>query len=285
MAEENDDKTTAVETSIQRVGAVQWAMVIDTDRCTGCKACVIACRAENNIQTVGAEQVNMGRLMDWLRIDRFWEDEFHHKHGTGRLATDQEITEENIRKHAYEGDGYPNIVATFVPMLCQQCGTAPCESVCPVFASVHTNDGLNAQIYNRCVGTRVCANNCPYRVRILNFYSPQWDAPMEQMLNPDVSVRSEGVMEKCTFCVQRIRRASLDAKVAQKPLQDGELLPACAQACATNAIVFGDRNDHHSAVNQVLEENKSRSHEVLNELFDTRPNVIYLRPQRVPDAL
>lgn len=282
MAEENKDQ---VLTSIQTVGTHQWAMVIDADRCTGCKACVIACRAENNIQTVGAEQVNMGRLMDWIRVDRFWEDEFHHKTNTGRLAADQEATEEHIAKEGYEGDGYPNVTATFVPMLCQQCGTAPCESVCPVFASVHTNDGLNAQIYNRCVGTRVCANNCPYRVRILNFFSPQWDAPMEQMLNPDVTVRSEGVMEKCTFCVQRIRRSSLDAKVSNRPLRDGELRSACAQACPTSAIHFGDRNDPESTVNVLLKENSSRTQRVLDELFDTRPNVIYLRPQRDPDAL
>lgn len=282
MAEETKDK---VQTSIQTVGTYQWAMVIDADRCTGCKACVIACRAENNIPSVGAEQVNMGRLMDWMRVDRFWQDEFHHRTGYGRLASEQEETEEHIRKEAYTGDGFPNIVATFVPMLCQQCGTAPCESVCPVFASVHTNDGLNAQVYNRCVGTRVCANNCPYRVRILNFYSPTWDAPLEQMLNPDVSIRPEGVMEKCTFCVQRIRRGMLDSKVANRPYQDGELRTACAQACPTTAITFGDRNDPHSTVNKLMHENSSRTHAVLDELFDTKPNVIYLRPQRVPDAL
>ncbi len=282
MAEEPKD---TLQTSIQTVGTYQWGMVIDTDRCTGCKACVIACRAENNIPSIGADQVAMGRLMDWMRVDRFWQDEFHHKTSTGRLASDQEATEKHIQQDAYTGNGYPNVVATFVPMLCQQCGTAPCESVCPVFASVHTNDGLNAQVYNRCVGTRVCANNCPYRVRIFNFFSPEWDAPMEQMLNPDVSVRSEGVMEKCTFCVQRIRRGMLDAKVAGHPVQDGELRSACAQACPTSAITFGDMNDPHSAVNVVLHENASRSSKVLDELFDTKPHVIYLRPQRVPDAL
>lgn len=234
---------------------IQWGMVIDVDKCTGCKSCVLACRAENNLPFVEAEQCAMGRLMDWLRIDRYY-----HGH-------------------------YPHVHADFVPMLCQQCGTAPCESVCPVFASVHTLDGLNAQIYNRCVGTRVCANNCPYHVRMFNFVQPTWPAEMVHMLNPDVSVRNEGIMEKCTFCVQRIRRGTIDAKVAGRDVHDGEVRPACVQVCSSEAIVFGKLSDPNSTVSKVWNKNKARSKRVLQELTDSKPNVIYLRPERDVDPL
>lgn len=232
----------------------QWGMVVDVDRCTGCAACVIACRAENNIPVVGAEQCAMQRRMDWLRIERMY-----HGH-------------------------YPHVHADFIPMLCQQCGAAPCESVCPVFAAVHTHDGLNGQIYNRCIGTRVCANNCPYHVRMFNFVTPYWPEPMHLMLNPDVSVRNEGVMEKCTFCVQRIRKGELDAKVEGREIEDGEIRPACVQSCAADALVFGRFDDPESVLNKHLERNQHRSVRLHNE-HDTRPNVIYLRPERNPDAL
>ena len=159
----------------------RWGMVLDVDKCTGCKTCTVACRSENNIATIGPEQVAKGRLMDWINVDRYWE-------GT-----------------------YPEVQADFVPLMCQHCEAAPCESVCPVFASMHSSDGMNEQIYPRCVGTRACAANCPYHVRVLNFFQPTWPSPMEKLLNPDVTVRNEGVMEKCTFCVQRIRRATRDA--------------------------------------------------------------------------
>ncbi len=235
-------------------GQEQWGMVVDVDRCTGCKACVVACRAENNIPVVGPVAAAAGRVMDWLRIDRFYHGSFPHVH------------------------------VDFVPMLCQQCGAAPCESVCPVFAAVHTHDGLNGQIYNRCVGTRVCANNCPYHVRMFNFVQPEWPEPMHLMLNPDVTVRNEGVMEKCTFCVQRIRRGELDAKVEGRQAHDGEIRPACVQSCASDALVFGLLSDPHSTVSQHLERNRYRSVLVHNE-HDTRPNVIYLRPDRDPDVL
>ncbi len=235
-------------------GVVQWGMVVDVDRCTGCKACVVACRSENNTGVVGREQCGMGRIMDWIRVDRF-----------------------------YEGH-YPEVKGNFVPMMCQQCGTAPCESVCPVMASVHTHDGLNGQVYNRCVGTRLCGNNCPYHVRLFNFNQPKWPEPMENLLNPDVTVRNEGVMEKCTFCVQRIRRAQLDARVKERSIQDGELRPACVQACPTSALVFGDLNDPESTVSRLLERERSRSFKVLED-EDTRPHVIYLRPQVDTEAL
>lgn len=235
-------------------GEYQWGMTVDVDRCTGCKACVTACRAENNIAVVGAEQAAMGRLMDWLRIERI-----HHGH-------------------------FPHVHVDFIPMLCQQCGTAPCESVCPVFAAVHTHDGLNGQIYNRCIGTRVCANNCPYHVRMFNFVYPTWPTPMEKLLNPDVTVRNEGIMEKCTFCVQRIRRGTLDAKVEKREVFDGEIRPACVQACASEALVFGLLTDDGSSVSRNLAKERHRSVLVHNE-HDTRPNVIYLRPDRNPSAL
>lgn len=240
----------------------QWGMTIDVDRCTGCKSCVIACHAENNVAVVGAVESAMGRIVHWLRIEPI-------HHGT-----------------------YPHVHMDFIPMLCQQCGMAPCESVCPVFAAVHTHDGLNAQIYNRCIGTRVCANNCPYHVRMFNFRPPVWPEPMNKMLNPDVSTRSEGVMEKCTFCVQRIRRDELDAKIEKRPgaeaaltpTYDGEIRPACVQACASEALVFGMLSDPDSTVSKSLARNRHRSVLVHNE-HDTRPNVVYLRPDRNPDVL
>lgn len=235
-------------------GEIQWGMTIDVDKCTGCKGCVTACRAENNIAVVGAEQAAMGRLMDWLRIERI-----HHGH-------------------------FPHVEVDFIPMLCQQCGAAPCESVCPVFAAVHTHDGLNGQIYNRCIGTRVCANNCPYHVRMFNFTYPTWPEDMVKLLNPDVTVRNEGIMEKCTFCVQRIRRGSIDAKVENRKVHDGEIRPACVQACASEALVFGELSDPESTVSKHLAKNRHRSVLLHNE-HDTRPNVVYLRPDRNPAVL
>ena len=240
-------------------GVVQWGMVVDVDRCTGCKACVIACRSENNVATVGAEACAMGRIMDWIRIERIFKGE------------------------------YPEVSTMFVPMLCQQCGTAPCESVCPVFASVGTHDGLNGQIYNRCIGTRLCANNCPYHVRMYNFVQPKWPTPMTKMLNPDVSVRNEGIMEKCSMCVQRIRRAEQDEKVNKNsayptPINDGTLRPACVQACPTGTLIFGDWNDPHSTVNRLMERDSSRTFRV-GEENHTKPNVVYLRPSKNSEAL
>ena len=153
----------------------KWGMAVDLDRCDGCSACVTACHAENNISTVGAEQAARGRAKHWIRVERYWEGEF------------------------------PDVRLKFRPVMCQHCENAPCEPVCPTYASHHTEDGLNAQVYNRCIGTRYCANACPYNVRFFDFFNPSWDKPLHLQLNPDVSLREVGVMEKCTFCVQRIK--------------------------------------------------------------------------------
>jgi molybdopterin-containing oxidoreductase family iron-sulfur binding subunit len=222
----------------------QWGMVIDLDRCTGCEACVIACHAENNLPIAGEEQSAKNRHFNWIRVERTWEGE------------------------------YPNIRARFRPVLCQQCDNAPCESVCPVYATYHTAEGLNAQVYNRCVGTRFCANNCPYTVRIFNWFDPQWDEPLDQQLNPDVSVRSKGIMEKCTFCVQRIRRARHQAQEEERELKDGDVQPACVQSCPTNAMMFGDLEDPQSQVSKLAK--SGRATHLLEEL-GTKPRVTYLK--------
>ena len=176
----------------------------------------------------------------------------------------------------WEGE-YPNVRARFRPILCQHCSNAPCEPVCPVFATYHNPEGLNVQVYNRCVGTRYCANNCPYKVRVFNWFQPEWPEPLVEQLNPDVSVRDKGVMEKCTFCVQRIRRAKDLAKDADREVADGDVTPACAQACPTDAIVFGDLNDPTSRVSVAA---KSERGERLLEELGTGPAVTYLRSVR-----
>ncbi len=238
---------------IESRSQTQWGMVIDVDRCTGCKACVVACRAENNIPVVGVEQSAMGRSMDWLNVDRFFEGE------------------------------YPDVKVEFIPLTCQQCGKAPCESVCPVYASTHTSDGLNAQVYNRCIGTRFCANNCPYHVRVFNWYDPYFPAPLEQQLNPDVTVRSRGVMEKCTFCVQRIRFGRRDADSRGEALKDGEIRTACVQACPTSALIFGKLSEIGTAVYNLT--NHPRAYHLLDDKDDTVPHIIYLKGQKQEDVL
>jgi molybdopterin-containing oxidoreductase family iron-sulfur binding subunit len=225
-------------------------MTIDLSRCTGCSACVTACYAENNIPTVGEDQVYRGREMTWLRIERFWEG-------------DDEAPE-----------------ARFVPMLCQHCDNAPCEPVCPVYAAYHTVDGLNGQVYNRCVGTRYCANNCPYKVRYFNWYAynrKAFPAPLDLQLNPDVTVRGRGVMEKCTFCVHRIRGAQHQARLSGRPLQDGDVVTACQQACPSGAITFGDVKDPSARV--VAAARSPRGYHVFEDL-NTRPAVTYLAKVR-----
>ncbi len=223
----------------------RWTMVIDLDKCTGCAACVTACYAENNVPVVGEDEVTMGRHMTWLRIERYWEGE------------------------------YPNVRARFIPVMCQQCEHAPCEPVCPVYATYHSEtEHINIQVYNRCIGTRFCANNCPYIVRIFNWFAPEFPEPLHEQLNPDVSVRSRGVMEKCTFCIQRIRRVEEQAKAEGRPIVDGEVQPACAQACPTDAIVFGDLNDPTSKVARLAH---SRRGFKLFEDLGTEPAVIYLK--------
>ena len=221
----------------------QWAMVIDLDRCTGCEACVVACRVENNIPTVGPVEAAKGRSMNWIRIERYFEGEF------------------------------PDVKAKFMPVLCQHCEEAPCEPVCPVYATYHTDEGLNAQVYNRCVGTRYCANNCPYTVRFFNFFDPKWDAPLEKALNPEVSVRTRGVMEKCTFCIQRIRKGEEKAKDEGREVRDGDVVPACVQTCTTKAMYFGNIADPESEVSKLSKSNRATR---LLEDLGTKPKVIYL---------
>ncbi len=208
-----------------------YAMVIDLDKCTGCNACSTACYAENNLAPVGEEQFGARQAMHWMRIERYFD-------------------EPDMDKASGEADTQSR-GASFLPMMCQHCNGAPCEPVCPVAATYHTPDGLNAQIYNRCIGSRYCANNCPFRVRYFNFYDNQdsaWPAPMEQQLNPDISVRTKGVMEKCSFCIQRTRAARNTAKNEGREIRDGEIQTACQQTCPTSAILFGDLLDEASAV-------------------------------------
>lgn len=222
-----------------------WTMTIDLDRCTGCEACVTACQAENNLPIVGEKAIAKGREVKWIRIERYWEGE------------------------------YPNAKLNFIPMMCQHCDAAPCETVCPVAATYHNQDGLNAQIYNRCIGTRACAVYCPYEVRYFNYYDHGWDSPLEQQLNPDVTVRGKGVMEKCTFCIQRIRQAKDMAKDDdRRRVQDGEVQPACVQTCPTKALVFGNRKDRESEVYQSMTD--PRNYRVLDEL-NTDSSVFYLK--------
>jgi Fe-S-cluster-containing dehydrogenase component len=224
----------------------RWGMVVDLDRCTGCEACVTACHAENNIPTVGPDQAARGRAMHWLRVERYWEGEF------------------------------PDARVKFRPVLCQHCDAAPCEPVCPTYASHHNEDGLNAQVYNRCIGTRYCGNACPYSVRFFNFFNPSWDKPLQLQLNPDVSVREVGVMEKCTFCIQRISAAKTQAKAENRAIKDGELQTACAQACPASAIVFGDLNDPDSRVSRLW--HSSRGSRLLEDL-GAKPKITYLQQQ------
>jgi Fe-S-cluster-containing dehydrogenase component len=224
--------------------AHQWGMAIDLDRCNGCEACVVACHAENNIATVGAEQAALSRAMHWIRVERYYEGEF------------------------------PDVRVKFMPVLCQQCDQAPCEPVCPTYASYHTSEGLNGQVYNRCIGTRYCANACPYVVRYFNFFNPTWDKPLQLQLNPDVSVREVGVMEKCTFCVQRIKAKEIEAAAEKRELKDGEIQPACVESCPTVAMVFGDLSDPESEVSQLVR--SRRATQLLSEL-GTRPKVTYLQ--------
>ncbi|MFH2132980.1 MAG: 4Fe-4S dicluster domain-containing protein [bacterium] len=221
----------------------RWGLIVDLDRCIGCAACVASCYAENNIGVVGKTQIANGREMSWLRIERY-ED----------LSDKERLI--------------------FLPMLCQHCDNAPCEAVCPVYAPYHNKEGLNSQIYNRCIGTRFCAQNCPYKVRRFNWLDWEWPEPLNLQLNPNVTVRSKGVMEKCSFCVQRIKEAHNQAKNENRPIRDGEIQPACVQTCPTNALVFGNFQDKNSKLYTLAKD--PRAYQVLGYL-NTKPAVIYLK--------
>jgi len=224
-------------------------MVVDLDRCIGCGACVVSCYAENNIPVVGKEQVLRGREMAWLRIERYFEKE-----------------EPWVR---------------FVPMLCQHCDSAPCESVCPMFAPHHSVDGLNNQVYNRCIGTFFCSQNCPYKVRRFNWFTfPRYE-PLHWQLNPDVTVRHKGVMEKCSFCIQRIVEVKNWARSEGRKVRDGEVIPACAQTCPTDALVFGNLRDTVSRVSKLIRD--PRAYQVFESL-NTKPGVIYLKKLKQPSV-
>lgn len=237
-----DELTANEEESAERVP--QWAMAIDLDRCTGCEACVVACNAENNIPTAGPDQAAQGRAKSWIRIDRYYEGEF------------------------------PDIKVKFRPVLCQHCDDAPCEPVCPVYATYQNAEGLNVQVNSRCIGTRYCANNCPYTVRFFNWEAPRWDPPLDLQLNPDVSIRPSGVVEKCTFCAHKIKRAKLDADAEERDLADGDVQPACVQSCPAEAMAFGDKSDPESRVSKMIA--SGRSEQLLADL-GTKPRVHYLK--------
>ena len=221
----------------------RWSMIVDLDKCIGCAACAAACYAENNVGIVGIESIRNGREMAWLQIQR------------------------------YQNEKAPEKI-TFLPMLCQHCDNAPCESVCPVFAPHHSKEGINNQIYNRCIGTRFCSQNCPYKVRRFNWFDWQWPPPLNLQLNPEVTVRSKGVMEKCSFCVQRIKVAHGAAKDENRMIKDGEVIPACVQTCPTGALLFGNLMDKKSRVRQMVQD--PRAYQMMGYL-NTKPAVIYLK--------
>lgn len=240
------DKMTGNQEFLAEKEEGKWGMVIDQDLCTGCQACVAACAMENNISFVGEEDAAYGRGMHWVRVEHFWEGE------------------------------YPEVSMTpFQPVPCQQCGHATCEPVCPVYATVHSDvQEVNVQVYNRCVGTRFCAANCPYQVRAFNWRDYERPDPLNNQLNPDVTVRRRGVIEKCSFCIQRIRLAEDMAMAEGRELEDGEVEPACAQACPAGAIIFGRLDTPDSRVRRLAQ--SGHGIRLLEEL-GTLPRVTYLK--------
>jgi molybdopterin-containing oxidoreductase family iron-sulfur binding subunit len=263
-------------------------MTIDLNSCIGCGSCVVSCTAENNVAVVGKTQVMKTREMHWLRIDRYYTTNWPNEGKEAKKKAKEEGVGAIDMYLDMENPEALNPKVVFQPMLCQHCNHAPCENVCPVLATNHSSDGLNQMTYNRCVGTRYCANNCPYKVRRFNWFNynanpdftfnPTQDDLGRMVLNPDVVVRSRGVMEKCSMCVQRIQGGKLDAKKAERKLKDGEIKTACQQSCPTNAIIFGDLNDEESAV-AILRKEDQRNFYVLEEV-GTKPGLSYLTKVR-----
>lgn len=249
----------------------RWGMTVDLSSCIGCSACLVACQSENNVPVVGKDEVRRGREMHWLRIDRYFASDVEAAVGTRTDEYDYIAAEKPAE----------NPAVVHMPMMCHHCNHAPCETVCPVAATTHSNEGLNQMTYNRCIGTRYCANNCPYKVRRFNWFNypsykkfteinPAQDDLGRMVLNPDVTVRTRGVMEKCSFCVQRIQAGKLEAKMDGRPVQDGDYSTACADACPTNAIIVGDWNDSESAIRKSAD--GQRSYQALEEI-GVKPNV------------
>ena len=250
-----------------------WNLSIDLNSCIGCGACVVGCTSENNVPVVGKDEIRRSREMHWIRIDRYYSSNEEDKPKKERDLDLMEIPSDS-----------GNLEVVFQPLMCQHCNHAPCETVCPVVATTHSSDGLNQMIYNRCVGTKYCMNNCPYKVRRFNWFSypkdhrfekinPSNDDLGKMVLNPDVVVRSRGVMEKCSMCYQRIQEGKLNAKKERRKLKDGEIQMACAAACPTNAITFGDGNDPDTEVAKLRKD--PRTYYLLEEL-NTQPSVNYL---------
>ena len=251
-----------------------WNLSIDLTSCTGCAECVISCQAENNVPVVGKEEIRKSRDMHWMRIDRYYSSDM-----TKKVASESDISTIDMYKEMEEPSDNPEIV--FQPVMCQHCNNAPCENVCPVAATTHSNEGLNQMTYNRCVGTRYCANNCPYKVRRFNWFqysdNDKFDFNMNDdygkiVLNPDVVVRSRGVMEKCSMCIQKIQELKLNAKNEGRPILDEEAQTACASSCSTNAIVFGDANNKESQVSKFKKD--ERAYDLLDHL-NVNPSVFY----------
>jgi len=254
-----------------------WVMAIDLNACTGCGSCIVACNVENNIPVVGRDEVRRRREMHWIRIDRYYSYE----------TKDGDVTRE---KEIAKLEDLDHVSVVHQPMLCQHCDHAPCETVCPVLATVHSSDGLNHMAYNRCVGTRYCANNCPYKVRRFNWFNYWNDSRFDNylnneftqlVLNPDVTTRSRGVMEKCSMCIQRIQGGKLQAKIEKRPLKDGDIKMACQEACSANAIIFGDSNDPNSEVSKALR--SERIYYVLEEI-NVKPGIGYMTKIRNTDT-
>ena len=270
--------------AVEEVGH-RWGMTIDLTTCTGCSACVTACHIENNVSVVGKDEVRRHRDMHWLRIDRYYSSDYSLEKGA----------EEGVGVISSYGkmeDPSENPQTVHMPMMCQHCNHAPCETVCPVAATTHSNEGLNQMTYNRCIGTRYCANNCPYKVRRFNWFNykghdkfqnfnPASDSLARLVLNPDVTVRARGVMEKCSMCVQRIQQGKLEAKKAGEAVQDGAVVTACAESCPSKAITFGDLNDKNSEVSSISENN--RSYHALEEI-GVKPNIFYMTKVRNVDS-